>query len=167
MPIKTLRGQERELGRIRLGRKQEMQGGKTYPVKLETFRLTAYDKAILEKAASLYGGKVVPWEGGDGQWDLVTETNKLPVIVQPDALSQWFEHWTGSGCDRRCDGETELISGKPCLCQRWKDAKLDKKPPDWCKPTSRLKVRLHQIPDLGVWSRRATTPPTSSTPRST
>lgn len=152
MPIAPIVLQRRlvEVGRIRLGRKVPMSGGKSRPAKLDKFRLTSRDKARLDAAAALYGGEVTEWEG---QWELVTDAEIIPIVVVPgQALSQNFELWgqqTVNGqktpviCLRRCDGITEAISGEACLCNQ--------QPEQTCKPTTRLSVILTEVPGLGVW----------------
>lgn len=151
MEIVTLQRRLVEVGRIRLGQKKVSKTGKSYPARLDKFRLTSRDKQRLDAAALLYGGKVTAWEG---QWELFTETDALPVAVVPgQALNQSFELWgqkplpggkkTGVICLRRCDGETEFLAGSGCLCAA-ADEQL-------CKPTTRLSVVLTEVPGIGVW----------------
>lgn len=139
-----------ELGRIRLGDK----GAKGQPQKLTQFRLTSASKPLLEAAAVIYGGTVDTWEGApdEGYFELYTTSDTLDVIVPPTfsqrdgspsaPYSQYFELWSGGGCTRRCDGETELITGKPCQCDPDNRA---------CKITTRASLMLPRIPGLGVW----------------
>lgn len=139
-----------ELGRIRLGDK----GDKGQPQKLTKFRLTSASRQLLEAAASLYGGTVTEWPGApdEGYWQLYTEADRLDIILPPvfsdrdgspsAPYSQFFELWSGGGCQRRCDGVTEMLSGKPCLCEAGERE---------CKITTRLSVILPQVPGLGVW----------------
>lgn len=143
MPILELQRRLREAGRIRIG--QRVAGGR--PTKLDTFRLTSSDRDVIHAAAGLYGGIPREWEGapiGD-QWEVILETDTLPVVVPPAAtvLSQWYETWTGGGCVRRCDGETEVLHNQPCPCNL-EDERT-------CKPTTRLNVILRDLPGLGVW----------------
>jgi hypothetical protein len=145
MPVQPFIVQRRyrELGRIRIGEK----GEKGQPVKRDTFRLTSLAPDLLERAAGLWGGAVQVWEGAPTQgtqWELATEATELPVLVPPQDLgrSQYMELWSGGGVKRRCDGQTELLSGRACLCNP--DA------PE-CSITTHLLLVLPQIPDLGVW----------------
>jgi hypothetical protein len=147
MPILTLQRRLREAGRIRIGQQVPTSNGKTRPAKLDAFRLTSADQSVITEAARLYGGNPKKWDGapvGD-QWEVITTTTALPVIVPPSemAFSQFFELWSGGGCQRRCDGNTELLSGESCVCDL-EDEKA-------CKPTTRLSVILQQLPGLGVW----------------
>lgn len=147
MPILTLQRRATELGRIRIGVRQPAAGGKTRPAKLDTFRFTSPSRALIEAAAGLYGGTVAPWSPNDnaaGQWEVVSTASVVPILVPPDPVTQWFEHWSGGGCLRRCDGQTETLTGKACLCDPDPQRRL-------CKPTSRLCVVLRDMPGIGVW----------------
>jgi hypothetical protein len=53
-----------------------------------------------------------------------------------------MELWSGGGCQRRCDTETELLSGKPCMCEPGAEE---------CKPTTRMSVMIRDVPGIGVW----------------
>ena len=143
MPIIDIQRRVHEAGRIRTG--QQVPAGKdTRPAKLETFRLTSSNKALIEQAAALYGGNVNPWQAPAGpQWEVITGTSVLPVRVPPSdlALTQWYELWGASGCQRRCDTDTDTISDGPCLCDP------DKRE---CKPHTRLSVMLDDLP-VGLW----------------
>lgn len=138
MPIVTLTPRIREIGRIRLGTK----GAKGNPMRLDKFRLTSADSGILEQAAELYGGTVQPWKDQPGQYELFIESEELPCMVAPQEVSQWYELWSGGGCQRRCDGVCETISDQPCLCD-----------PDnrECKTTTRLAVYLQQLSGIGTF----------------
>jgi hypothetical protein len=142
-PIIDLQRRLVEVGRIRMGKK----GDKGQPQKLDTWRLTSNDQARLAAAADLFGGAVTPWDGspkGD-EHELITATAELPILLLPgQALSQWHELWSGGGCQRRCDGEREILSDSPCLCDTEGG---DRK----CKPTTRLSVMLPDVPGLGCW----------------
>lgn len=134
-----------EAGRIRIGQQVAAGRGKKRPTKLETFRLTSPNRARIAEAARLYGGEVAEWEAPAGmQWEVVTKTDVLPVIVPPSdmAFSQFYELWSGGGCQRRCDGATESISDQPCICN-----------PDnrECDIHTRLSVMLRDLTGLGLW----------------
>lgn len=134
-----------EVGRIRIGQQVSNSNGKTRPVKLETFRLTSPDRARIDRAAQLYGGTPSQWDAPAGkQWEVVTTADALAVIVPPSemAFSQHYETWSAGGCQRRCDGVTESIGDRPCVCD-----------PDVreCDIHTRLSVMLRDLPGLGVW----------------
>lgn len=146
MPILTLQQRLRELGRIRLGQKVATSGGKTRPAKLNRFRLTSPSKDLLDRVAAKYGGTVAPWtpEGGSGQYEVITDATRMPIHVPPQPVSQYFELWSGGGCQRRCDGVTELLKDRPCICGPDPEQRQ-------CKPTTRLNVVLSEIEGVGVW----------------
>lgn len=150
MPILTLQRKLTEVGRIRLGAKS----GKGAPTKLETFRLTSKSKEAIDAAAEVYGGKIGTWSGPDGQeYELITDTNTLDVVVPPgNALSQWYEMWSGAGCQRRCDGQTETLSGSPCKCPTDQTQRTELSGRGQaCRPTTRLSVILPQVRTVGIW----------------
>jgi hypothetical protein len=169
VPITDLQVRMREIGRIRTGIQVEGRGGKRRPAKLETFRITATRRELLEEVAGVYGGTVEPWP--EHGFQLTTTADQLDVIIPPgQAISQWYELWGGGGCLRRCDGVTadviEEIRGRrtddqgprtetvrrACLCPKdgVERRELAAKG-EACKPTTRLSVILPLVPDLGVW----------------
>lgn len=144
MPLLQIQQRVKECGRIRIGQK----GSKGQPEKLTVFRFTSFDKHAIESAAKLYGGTVKPCEGKDleGQFEVITTVSEIQFITPPkQEPSQYMEMWSGGGCQRRCDGNTELLSGKPCMCNP------EDPPNECCKPTTRLSVILPDLPGLGVW----------------
>ena len=156
MPIIDVQYRLRELGRIRLGSTEEYERNgqmKKRPVKLERFRLTSASKPLVEACAEAYGGEVEPWED---QWEVVVEADSLPVALPPmppdQVVSQWYELWSGGGCQRRCDGRTETLQMRPCLCPEDPQERSEAASKgDACKPTTRLRVILPEIPGVGVW----------------
>mgnify|MGYP000568949659 CR=1 FL=1 len=142
MPIIELQKRMYERGRIRIGQKS----AKGAPQKLDRFRFTSAAKENLLPIAAAYGGEVVEWAPADGrkQWEVVTDSARLPILVPPNPVSQWLELWSGGGCQRRCDGVRDVISDSPCLC----DPDPEKRA---CKPTTRLNVVLRDMPGIGVW----------------
>ena len=154
MPINDIQIRMRELGRIRTGNQVAAGNGRKRPAKLETFRLTSGSKDLMEAAAVVYGGEVVAWESPAGrQWELITKTDVLSIIIPPgQALSQWYELWSGGGCQRRCDGEVETLSDQPCLCPADRTERRElANDGQACKPTTRLNVLLPELPDLGMF----------------
>lgn len=151
MPILDLQKRARELGRIRLGvqetftKRDGSQG--TRPAKLDRFRFTSPSKALLEKVATLYGGDVREWTpaGGAQQWEVISNTARVPIMVPPQPVSQWYEFWTRSGCQHRCDGRTNVLTDEACDPEDPKHIEAVK------KPTTRLNVVLRDIEGIGVW----------------
>lgn len=148
-----------ELGRVRLGDE------KTDPRKpgrpRSTFRFTSASRRLLEHVATTFGGEVQPWEAapkGEGYWQVSTDASELNIVLPPTfsekdgspttSYSQHYELWTKGGCQRRCDGITEALSGKPCLC----DPERRKAGEDSeCKVHTRVSFMLPEIPGLGLW----------------
>jgi hypothetical protein len=156
MPILDLQMRMRQLGEIRLGHVVPTSNGKTRPAKLDKFRFTSPSREILTSVAELYGGEVKPWtpaNGGPAEFEVYSTVNRLPVLIPPrDAVSQWYELYAGSKCQRRCDGVTEQKTDRPCMC--------DPENRD-CAMTTRVNVMLRDVPAWasGCSSPRATTPP--------
>ena len=146
MPILDLPRRMRQLGEIRLGHVVPTRHGNTPPAKLDKFRFTSPSREILTEVANLYGGEVKPWtpaNGGPAEFEVYSQANRLPVLIPPkDAVSQWYELYAGSKCQRRCDGVTEHKSDRPCMCD-----------PDnrECAMTTRVNVMLRDVPALGQW----------------
>jgi len=150
MPILNLQRKLTEVGRIRLGARSD----KGAPTKLDKFRLTSKSREALEAAAEVYGGTVTAWKSPDGDaFELVTEVSVLDVVVPPgNALSQWYEMWSGAGCQRRCDGQTETLSGSPCKCPTDQQVRAEQSAKGQaCRPTTRLSVILPKIKTVGIW----------------
>lgn len=146
MPIQPsiLQRRHAEHGRIRLGKKQVTENGKTYPAKLQNFRFTSGSRAHIEALADLYGGSPSTWKNGSKtEWEVITDATTIPVYVVKGGMSQWLETWTGGGCVHRCDGVVNVLTDEPC----------DPDDPDHraAKPTTRLSVMLSDLESLGVW----------------
>ena len=146
-----------ELGRVRLGEKDD----RGYPTGRGTFRFTSASRALLEAVAAQYGGTVEEWQGApeEGYFEVGTDATELDIIIPPvfsnvdgsptAPYSQHYEQWTGGGCQRRCDGVTESLSGKPCLCMA--AIKKDGEDARACRLTTRFSFMLPHLPGLGVW----------------
>jgi TusA-related sulfurtransferase len=153
VPIIEVQKRLMELGRVRLGEK----GPKGEPRKLSTLRFTSASRALLEAIAAQHGGQVTVWTGApdEGFFQVTTEATEIDIVLPPVfsdadgtptvAYSQWMELWSGGGCLRRCDGVTEALSGKDCICAE--EGKEERA----CKPTTRVSFMLPDIPGLGVW----------------
>ena len=142
MAVINFRRTPAQLGTIRMGKR----GDRNQPQRLETWRLTSEDRPRIEAAAQLYGGTVQQWKD---EWEVITEVKSLPCMIAPVDLSQWYELWSGGGCQRRCDGVDCTVPAKEggfntisCLCDP------DKRE---CDIHTRLSVYLHQLPGLGIW----------------
>ncbi|MEV0821901.1 recombination directionality factor [Nonomuraea rubra] len=135
-------------GRIRLGIKKMSRNGREYPSKIDTFRFTSPSEDMIRGVAEKYGGEVKPWKSPQGpQFEVITNAQRIPVIVPPNGLSQNMELWDGKLCIRRCTGvamQAPFVG--PCLCGA--DVELKRRP---CKPHTRLGVFLKEVPSLGLW----------------
>lgn len=159
MPIQPVAIQRRmmELGRVRLGEK----GAKGEPKKLTTLRFTSASRPLLEAIAEKHGGTVQPWTGApdEGYFEVTTNTDHIDIVLPPvfsdtdgtptAPYSQFFELWSGGGCQRRCDGVTELLTGTPCKCLA--DVQRAGEDARECNVTTRVSFMLPDIPGLGVW----------------
>lgn len=148
------------LGQIKIGQQVPIANkpGKFRPAKLDTFRLTSPDRNKIEAAAALYGGEVRPWkpsENAPGQWDVITTTDRLPVRVPPGhPITQDYALFDGRPVvrTRLCDGVTERMKGRPCVCPADLDERrLAAQAGQACKPTTQLAVILADLEGLGVW----------------
>lgn len=149
--LSTIQAQTVEVGRIRLGTStpKTSRAGKAYnePVRLERFRLTSKSRQLIEAAAAAYGGEPGTWtpQGTTTeQWEVIIEADSLPVIVPPEACSQFFEQWNGGTCVVRCTGLRELLKETPCVCGPDPERRA-------CKPYTRLSLLLAELPGVGVW----------------
>jgi len=150
-PVLDVQRRMMELGRVRIG--GEKQAGKIGK-KLDSFRFTSANRQLLESVAEMWGGEVTEWSSADdeGYFQVYTNTATLPIVLPPvysaadgtptTSYSQFYELWSGGGCQRRCDGHTEALTGKPCMCNPDDRA---------CSITTRVSFMLPDVPGLGVW----------------
>ena len=163
-----LQRRDAPLGEIRIGTSVAVPG-KDYrkPQRLETFRFTT-SEANAHAVAAKYGGKVAPWTQRRGKWEVITDKSALDVWVPPRGLAvdANMELWDGPKRLRHCDGIRELLSGEPCKCPRGEagdPASVERayserkrmaalRPPQACKPLTRINVTIPDLPGLtGVW----------------
>jgi hypothetical protein len=149
--ILTLQRQARELGRLRTG---FIDGRR--PVRSDKWIISSHSEDYVRLAASQWGGVPEPWSpqgGGAEQWRVITSVAAIDAVLPSgDPLSQANELWSGGGCTRRCDGITESLTGRPCLClAQFGDSWHEQEKGTVCSPTSRLNVFLPDMPDVGVW----------------
>jgi hypothetical protein len=148
--LEGLRPKVNEIGRIRLGEKAQSGA----PRSLSTFRLTSYDKGVLDAAQAIYGGQVRPWTDAPdpGMYQLVTTVAAIDILI-PRSLqnvTQSYELWTGGACQRRCDGRLCVLPEQdvvPCVCAADGLSGPDRE----CEVITRLSVILPRLPGLGVW----------------
>lgn len=149
--LKNIQARAAEHGRLRTG---YTQGNR--PVRSATFVVTSHSEEHVRKAAELWGGTAEQWtplNSNIAQWRVITTASSIEALITPgDPLNQYNELWTGGGCQRRCDGETELLTRQPCLCARqfgedWHQQKKG----TVCSATSRLNVMLPDLAGMGMW----------------
>lgn len=149
--ILTLQRQARELGRLRTG---TFDGRR--PVRSDTWVISSHSEEYIEAAAAVWGGKPEKWQpqgNGAEQYRVKTTSTTVDAILPPgDPLSQAYEMWNRGGCQRRCDGITELLSDNPCVCRaKFGEDFHTEKAGTVCNMTTRLNVMLPAMPDIGVW----------------
>lgn len=146
----------RQLGEIRIGVLAPTAKGKMAPSKIESFRFTTRSRQTAEFLAEQFSSTANAIEllNGEKTYEVLTKCTELPVMVPPgeQAISQWYEKWSGQGCERRCDSETEQLTQSPCKCPFDMDQRDELAAKGQaCRPTTRVNLILPDVPDLGVW----------------
>ncbi|MGW4825039.1 recombination directionality factor [Streptomyces sp. NPDC004227] len=140
-----------EHGRLRTG---YTQGNR--PMRSATWVITSHSEEHVRAAAELWGGEPETWKPLNStieQWRVITKASAIEALITPgDPLNQYNEMWSAGGCQRRCDGETELLSRQACICARqfgedWHQQKKG----TVCSATSRLNVMLPDLSGMGMW----------------
>ena len=144
------------VGKIRLGVYVTPEGQRGRPQKIDTFRFTSENEALIRAVADAYGGEVRQWtpQGSrTAEWEVISGTDAVPVyIVNGQDLDPWYEAWGGGRtCIRRCDGIINKINQELCVCIPADGTRSKLAPKDQCKPTTRAQVMLAEIPGLGSW----------------
>jgi hypothetical protein len=121
-----------------------------------TWVITSHSEEHVRTAAGLWGGEVEQWSPLNStisQWRVITKTASIEALITPgDPLNQYNEMWSAGGCQRRCDGETELLTRRPCLClARFGEDWHQQKKGTVCSTTSRLNVMLPDLSGMGMW----------------
>lgn len=152
-PLSQFQRRVPQAGRLRFGVKTA-----SAMKSIETWRITSKDREQIELLATKYGGEVKAWQPGrgrQGEWEVITTSSELDVIVPPNALggTPIYELWSAAGLQRRCDGvvltipsetpEGAIQMEQACICDA--TSKMQ------CKPITRLNVLLPDIPFQGVW----------------
>jgi hypothetical protein len=141
------------VGKIRLGIYATPEGRRGRPEKIDTFRFTADNEALIRVVAEEYGGTAEQWtpQGAKtAQWQVITDAKAVEVyIVNGQNIDPVYEAWAGGRtCVRRCDGEWEQIKQDSCLCN---GPARPRDPRELCKITIRVQVMLRRIQGLGSW----------------
>ncbi|HZB31257.1 MAG TPA: hypothetical protein VE465_13920 [Streptosporangiaceae bacterium] len=124
------------------------------PKAILTWIVTSHNEDHVRAAAQMWGGEVERWKpqgNGAEQWRAITEANSIDAVLPPgDPLNEAYEMWSRGGCQRRCDGVTEKLSGSPCLCRAEFGEQYYEQDEDVCAERSRLNLILWDMP-VGVW----------------
>ena len=154
IPIKNLARRLPELGRLKDGVKVP---GKGQPKAIDTLRFTSQDPKALAQVAAELGGEVVAYKDpkSTDTHELITPVAECQVILPPDPLggTPMYEHYTGGGRERWCDGE---------VCEQWRKGPDGPEPFEveclcakagelTCRPTVHLSVILPFTRMGGTW----------------
>lgn len=149
--LRNIQARAAEHGRLRTGYTQ----GKR-PMRSATWVVTSHSEEHVRTAADLWGGEPQQWKPLNStieQWRVITRASSIEALITPgDPLNQYNEMWSAGGCQRRCDGDTELLSRQPCLCAaRFGEDWHQQKKGTVCSTTSRLNVMLPDLSGMGMW----------------
>jgi hypothetical protein len=147
MPMLDIQRRHAEVFRIRLGEKL---GNRPAALK-DSMRITSASKSVCEKFAAVYGGEVTEFaeDASKHAWQVKLPITEIPVMILPgNSISQWWEKWKGSVCERRCDGAFESLTGERCLCPADISARMDDS--SACRPTTRLSIICPEVDVLGA-----------------
>jgi hypothetical protein len=150
-PISDLGMRMPEHGRIRLGVKDKTKQGRHA---IDTFRFTSPDQQAIEQLAAIYGGTPRPWHDPRAavmspQFEVISNATELRIFLAQGGIIQWYERWSGGGCERRCDGVVcqmprgEEMADVPCVCAQV--GKLQ------CETYTRMTMILPDIVFGGGW----------------
>jgi hypothetical protein len=151
MPLLDVQQQHATMFRLRFG-DQVTSRGKSRPRRLtDQIRVTSPNPAIVDAFCAVYGGERRGWDNqGRAEFEAYLPTTAIRVVLLPgSSLSQWWELYRGSVCVRRCDSQTELKSGKPCLCPS-RDPAERNADPDQCSATTRVSVICPDVDVVGA-----------------
>lgn len=147
MPLLDRQKREAQIGVIRVGTSTKAARGRK-PVRLDRFRFTSRSEVAIRQIAELFGGEPRPWVDGaptTGQFEVISHRNEIAVATPPGGmLTQDYELWVKGSRQRLCDSQTErLTEPRPCPCAA-EERRV-------CKPKSRLRVILPDVPGGGTW----------------
>lgn len=148
-PMLDVQKRHAEVFRIRLGERD----AKGYPVKLtDAMRVTSPNRNVVQAFVDVFGGEVRPWDNnGKPEFEAKLPTTELPIMVLPgQSISQWWEKYKKSVCERRCDGVTDTISKGPCVCPTDITERVADK--SACNPMTRVNVVCPDVAVVGAGS---------------
>jgi hypothetical protein len=149
--LRNIQARAAEHGRLRTG---YTQGNR--PMRSATWVITSHSEEHVRAAAGLWGGEPEQWSPLNStitQWRVITKASSIEALITPgDPLNQYNEMWSAGGCQRRCDGVTELLKREPCVClARFGEDWHQQKKGVVCSTTSRLNVMLPDLSGMGMW----------------
>ncbi|GKQ39521.1 hypothetical protein [Streptomyces sp. A012304] len=149
--LRNIQARAAEHGRLRTG---YTQGNR--PMRSATWVVTSHSEEHVRRAAELWGGEPEQWaplNSTISQWRVITKASSIEALITPgDPLNQYNEMWSKGGCQRRCDGETELLTRQPCIClARFGEDWHQQRKGTVCSTTSRLNVMLPDLSGMGMW----------------
>lgn len=141
-PIKDIQANHMPVFQVRFGEKVNNR-----PAKLNgKLRITSANQGVVQAFVDSYGGTVQKWEEG---WEAYLPRTDLPIMVLPgQSIQQHWELYKGGTCARRCDGETDSISGKPCMCPP--DVTVRQADRNSCSAMTRLSFLCPEVAILGA-----------------
>ena len=156
-----LAGRLPRLGSITTGRGVETtsKAGHQYaqPTRSETLVLHTDDGEIANAVQMRLGGDIRT-ESPNWQYDVVTDTRDVELMVLPAGWRQALEKWKAAQVERRCDGvQTSVLDGRPvqspCLCEQ----EMARGQERACTPHTILPALLElDVERFGVWEIRST-----------
>lgn len=147
-PMLDVQKRHAEVYRLRLGEK----GPNGAPVKLtDSIRVTSPSKFVVDAFVDVFGGETTPWNNEGQQWQAKLPTTELPIFILPgQSITQWWEMYRGSVCERRCDSEFETLSGGPCLCPHAGDPVARAADRNACSPMTRINIICPDVEVVGA-----------------
>ena len=106
MPICEVQRRAAEVGRIRAGEK----GARGEPRKLNAVAAHVAERGPAAGRRGIRGRQGAALEGSPGEFELYTETAELPMLLPGQTRPRGTSSGRKGGCQRRCDGQHELIS---------------------------------------------------------
>lgn len=151
--IKNLQQMLRDTVRIRIGYSTLNAKGQKIPHRSDTFILSSDERAVLEAAATIYGGELEEWpEGGPDKYRVTTNVDSIDAYlpVGMEAVFQRYEQYKGGFLVLSCDGvryaapnvRGRLADQGPCMCDPDQRA---------CAMMTSISVIPRELPGLSTW----------------
>lgn len=138
--------------RIRFGQQVDGKNGKRPEKLTDAIRVTADNPDVIDAFNRVYGGERQEWKPDPhrNEFETYLPTRSLRIVLIPgQSLTQWWEKWKRSVCERRCDSITEQKSGGPCKCTI-RDPALRTAASTECNPVTRVHVLCPDVEVIGA-----------------